>query len=74
MPAENCEFLLENMVVSGQFMSHLILYKKNPEILQNDAVFSLWLPLCFVNDTVTVVTTNRNKRLVLSVLLKEFMR
>ena len=39
--ADNCEFLLQNIVVSGQFMSHLILYKKNPEILQNVAVFSL---------------------------------
>ena len=75
MSADNCEFLLQNIVVSGQFIvtSHSV-QKKNPEILQNVAVFSLWLPLCFVNDTVTVVTTNRNKRLVLSVLLIEFMR
>ena len=72
MSADNCEFLLQNIVVSGQFMSHLILYKRKTEILQNDAVFSLWLPLCFVNDT--IVTTNMNKRLVLSVLLKEFMQ
>ena len=41
MSADNCEFLLQNIVVSGQFMSHLILYKKKTEILQNVAVFSL---------------------------------
>ena len=38
MSVDNCEFLLQNIVVSGQFMSHLILYKRKTEILQNDAV------------------------------------
>ena len=41
MSADNCEFSLQKIVVLGQFMSYLILYKKNPEISQNDAVFSL---------------------------------
>ena len=41
MSADNFKLLLQKIVVLGQFMSYLILYKKNPEILQNDAVFSL---------------------------------
>ena len=68
MSADNCEFLLQNIVVSGQFMSHLreLLYKKTQRYYKMLPYFHyIWLPLCFVNDT--VVTTNRNKRL-------EFMR
>ena len=68
MSADNCEFLLQNIVVSGQFMSHLIelLYKKPMRYYKMLPYFYyMWLPLYFVNDT--VVTTNRKKRLVLSV-------